>query len=168
MAYSNYDYGVCGVYCGQCPRGTGRVSHAAGELKRLIDVVRFEFLKNIPNIPFDFDNFRKGLEWFHQYGDCTCPGKACSFGYGKCADKKGLDSCLECPEYLTCEQLTYIRETYPFVIDNYHRVQQVGLAKHLEEEEQRAKAGVCMMAHLQRMHCKSIKLPSPPWVKERK
>jgi hypothetical protein len=168
MSDLNYSYGMCGVYCGQCPRGNGRVSHAAGELKRLIDIVRFEFLKSIPEIPFDFDNFRKGLEWFHQYGDCTCAREECPFGYGKCVRENNLDSCLECEEYLTCEKLEYIRDTYPFVIDAYRRVQETGLRKHLEEEEERAKAGVCMMVHLQRKHCKSIEIPPPPWLKEHK
>ena len=74
--------------------------------------------------------------------------------------------CLECRDYLTCEKLKYVRETYPFVIDAYHRVKNVGLEKHLEEEEERAKAGVCMMVHLQNKYCKSIKLPLPPWMKE--
>ncbi|MCK4314022.1 hypothetical protein KAW04_04580, partial [Candidatus Bathyarchaeota archaeon] len=85
MDNSSCNYGICGVYCGQCPRGNGRVSLFAGELKRLIDIVRFEYLKNIPEIPFDFDNFRKGLEWFHQYGNCKCAEEKCPFGYGKCA-----------------------------------------------------------------------------------
>lgn len=168
MDKSSYNYGICGVYCGQCPRGNGRVSLFAGELKRLIDIVRFEFLKDIPEIPFDFDNFRKGLGWFFQYGDCKCPKEKCPFGYGKCAQEKGLKSCLECQEYLTCEKMKYVRETYPFVIDAYHRVQKVGLEKHLEEEEERAKAGICMMVHLQRKHCKSIKIPPPPWLEENK
>jgi hypothetical protein len=64
--------------------------------------------------------------------------------------------------------LKYIRDTYPFVIDAYRRVQEAGLKKHLEEEEERAKAGVCMMAHLQRKHCRSLEVPPPPWLKEHK
>ena len=124
-------------------------------------------MKTIPNIPFDFDNFRKGLEWFHQYGDCQCPQDHCPFGYGTCARDKGLKSCLECEDYLTCEKLKYIRETYPFVVDAYHRVQQVGLEAHLAEEEQRAQAGICMMVHLQHKHCKTLKIPPPPWLEER-
>ncbi len=61
-----------------------------------------------------------------------------------------------------------MRETYPFVIDAYHRVQKVGLEKHFAEEDARAKAGICMMAHLQRKYCKTINLPPPPWMKEKK
>jgi len=33
----HYRYGICGVYCGQCPGGNGRVKMIAGELKRLVD-----------------------------------------------------------------------------------------------------------------------------------
>jgi hypothetical protein len=47
---------------------------------------------------------------------------------------------------------------YPFVIDNYSRVKQVGFEKHLEEEEERAKAGVDSTGHLERKCCKVVKL----------
>ncbi|MGQ9551121.1 MAG: hypothetical protein ACUVUE_01715, partial [Candidatus Bathycorpusculaceae bacterium] len=33
MEIRNYQYGICGVYCGQCPNGNGRVKMTAGELK---------------------------------------------------------------------------------------------------------------------------------------
>lgn len=45
-----------------------------------------------------------------------------------------------------------------FVVDNYNRVKQVGFRKHLEEEEERAKAGVDLMGHLERRCCKVVKL----------
>ena len=51
-----------------------------------------------------------------------------------------------------------MRDVYPFVVDNYERVKQVGLDKHLEEEEERASAGVDLMGHLERRYCKIIKL----------
>jgi len=44
------------------------------------------------------------------------------------------------------------------VIDNYERVKQVGLQKHLEEEEERARAGGNMVSHLERSCCKVVKL----------
>jgi hypothetical protein len=51
-----------------------------------------------------------------------------------------------------------MRDTYPFVVNNYRRVKEVGLERHLEEEEQRARAGVDLMGHLERRYCKTVEL----------
>jgi hypothetical protein len=152
-------YGVCGVYCGQCPNGNGRVRVIAGELKRLVDTVRYDWMEHAIK-SFKFKDFRKGLEWF---ASAQCP--TCLKGGGppvcetrKCASSKELDSCLLCDDYLTCKHTQYHREWYPVVIDNYNRVKQVGFEKHLEEEEERARAGIDLMGHLERRCCKVIKL----------
>ncbi len=154
----DHQYGVCGVYCGQCPSGNGRVKVMAGELKRLVDTTRYEWLSQVVK-SFSFDEFRKGLEWFSQV---QCP--MCLNGGGapcenrKCAPAKKLQSCLQCSEYLTCKNTEYHRDVYPFVKESHSRVKEVGLQKHLEEEQERAKAGVDLMGHLERRFCKSVKL----------
>lgn len=158
MGLEQYDYGICGVYCGQCPNGNGRVKFAAGELKRLVDTTRYDWMDKVVK-SFRFSEFRKGLEWF---AGAQCP--KCLAGGGapcenrKCAGNRNLNSCLLCGEYLKCENTVYMRDVYPFVVDNYERVKQVGLEKHLEEEEEKARAGVDLMGHLERRYCKIIKL----------
>jgi hypothetical protein len=160
MEQKNRQYGVCGVYCGQCPSGNGRVKMSAGELKRLVDTVRYQWLE-LPGVKpgFSFGEFRKGLEWF---ANAQCP--MCLNGGGapcenrKCAAGKKLESCLLCSDYHTCKHTEYQREWYPFVAEHYNRVKQVGFQKHLEEEEERARAGVNLMSHLERRCCKVIKL----------
>jgi hypothetical protein len=76
----------------------------------------------------------------------------------KCAPAKKLESCLLCGDYLTCKHTEYQREWYPFVTENYNRVKEAGFQKHLEEEEERARAGVDLMGHLERRCCKRVKL----------
>ena len=158
MSAKDSQYGICGVYCGQRPSGNGRVKIMAGELKRLVDTVRYDWTKEVIK-SFNFDEFRKGLEWFSL---AQCP--MCLKGGGapcenkKCAPKKGLQSCLQCNEYLTCKNTEYHRDFYPFVVESHKRVEQVGLQKHFEEEEERAKAGIDLMGHLERRCCKTIKL----------
>jgi len=153
-----YPYGLCGVYCGQCPSGNGRVRFAAGELKRLIDTTRYDWMESVEK-SFRFSEFRRGLEWF---AAAQCPG--CLKGGGapcenrKCVAEKGLKSCLLCGDYLTCEHTVYQRDTYPFVVENYNRIRQVGFERHLEEEEERSLAGVDLMGHLERRFCKVAKL----------
>jgi hypothetical protein len=154
----NKQYGICGVYCGQCPNGNGRTKAMAKELKRLVDTTRYDWLTDYVK-SFKYVEFRKGLEWFANEqcpmclngGGAPCPNR-------KCASEKKLKSCLLCDEYLTCENTRYQREWYPFVADNYSRVKQVDFEKHIEEEEARAKAGVDLMSHLERRCCKTVKL----------
>jgi hypothetical protein len=159
MKADNSQYGVCGVYCGQCPNGNGRVRMTAGELKRLVDTVRYDWVNSAVK-SFDFENFRKGLEWFADYSQCPM----CLNGGGapcqnrKCASENKLESCLLCKDYLTCKNTEYQRDYYPFVVENYNRVKEVGFQRHLEEEEERTKAGVDLMGHLERRCCKAIKL----------
>jgi hypothetical protein len=158
MNAKNYQHGVCGVYCGQCPNGNGRVKMMAGELKRLVDTVRYDWVSSVVK-SFKFEEFRKGLEWF---ANAQCP--MCLNGGGapcenrKCASEKKLESCLLCNNYLTCKNTEYQREWYPFVVENHNSVKQVGFQKHLEEEEKRAKAGIDLMGHLERRCCKVVKL----------
>jgi hypothetical protein len=151
-------YGVCGVYCGQCPNGNGRVRFTAGELKRLVDTVRYGWVEDVVK-SFSFIEFRKGLEWFSQ---AQCRG--CLAGDGapcenrSCASEKGLKSCLLCESYLKCPKTAYQREWYPFVTENYERVKRVGFETYLREEEERARAGVDLMGHLERRCCKVVEL----------
>jgi hypothetical protein len=158
METKNRQYGLCGVYCGQCPNGNGRVKMMAGELKRLVDTTRYDWMKDVVK-SFNFTEFRKGLEWF---SDSQCP--MCLNGGGapcqnkKCAAQKNLQNCLLCNDYLTCKNTEYQRDFYPFVVDNYRRVKEVGFQKHLEEEEERTKAGIDLMGHLERRCCKVVKL----------
>lgn len=151
-------YGICGVYCGRCPSGNGRVRFTAGELKRLVDTCRYDWLEDVEK-SFSFMEFRRGLEWFSQ---SVCAG--CLAGGGApcknrpCMRNKGLRSCLQCEIYMTCPDTAYQRDYYPVVAENYERVKQVGFESHLEEEEERAKAGVNLMSHLERRCYKRIKL----------
>ena len=155
---TNDKYGVCGVYCGQCPNGNGRVRFAAGELKRLVDTVRYDWVEEAVD-SFSFREFRKGLEWFSkaQCRGCLAMDGAPCKNKG-CASGKGLKSCLLCETYLTCPNTSYQREWYPFVAENYERVKQVGFDRHLQEEEERARAGVDLMSHLGRRCCKVVEL----------
>ena len=158
MQKMNDQYGICGVYCGQCPNGNGRVKMMAQELKRLVDTTRYNWLNDVVK-SFSFNEFRKGLEWF---SNAQCP--MCLKGGGapcenkKCTAKKNLRSCLLCDDYLTCKNTEYQRDFYPFVAENYARVKQVGFKKYVEEEEERANACVDLMGHLERRCCKVIKL----------
>lgn len=158
MKTKNDQYGICGIYCGQCPNGNGRVKMMAGELKRLVDTVRYNWVRDAVK-SFEFDEFRKGLEWFSVAQCSMClNGGGAPCENRKCASEKKLKSCLLCGDYPTCKHTEYQREWYPFVVDNYNRVKQLGFERYLEEEEERARAGVDLMGHLERKCCRVVKL----------
>jgi len=153
----DYPYGICGVYCGQCASGNHRIRIIASELKRLVDLYRFEWLEQVPQ-GFSFKEFRKGLEWFAA-SNCT----GCKAGGGpptcearKCAKEKGLQSCLLCSDFLTCPKTKYHRETYPQTVEGYKRVKEVGFEKWLEEQEMKAMAGFDLCDHLQEKCLKTV------------
>jgi len=122
-----------------------------------VDTVRYEWVDSVVK-SFSFAEFRKGLEWFSAE---QCPG--CLSGGGapcsnrKCAAERKLQSCLLCDDYLSCEHTEYQRDWYPFVVDNYERVKQLGFQAYLEDEEEKAKAGIDLMGHLERRCCKVVK-----------
>ena len=158
MDKKKFSYGVCGIYCGQCPSGNGRTKFAADELKRLVDTVRYDWVEGVVK-SFSYREFRKWLEWIAGNQCPTClNGGGAPCENKRCAPEKNLDSCLQCGDFLTCEHTKYHRDWYPFVVDNYKRVKEVGLEKHLEEEEERARAGVSSVGHLERRCCKVVKL----------
>lgn len=151
-----YSYGICGVYCGQCPNGNGRVKVIAGELKRLVDTVGYDWVESEVK-SFKFKEFRRGLEWFAVAQCPTClKGGGAPCQNRKCAAEKRLESCLLCGDYLTCAHTAYQRDRYPFIVENYQRVKQIGFQMHLEEEAERARAGVDLMGHLERRCCKVV------------
>ena len=158
MSTKDYNYGICGVYCGQCPSGNGRVRFMAGELKRLVDTTRYEWSENEVNL-FQFKEFRKGLEWFSSSQCPMCLNIENPWCKNReCASEKGIKSCLLCSDFLSCQDTDYQREWYPFVVDNYNRVREIGFEEYLKEEEEKARAGVDLMSHLERRCCKVVKL----------
>ncbi|MFB0543674.1 MAG: DUF3795 domain-containing protein [Candidatus Bathyarchaeia archaeon] len=140
---SDYSYGVCGVFCEQCPTGNGRIKELARELKRLTA----DFISTFPDFKgFNFSEFTKGLDYFLQsYGCPTCLNVEepwCEVL--KCEKAKELKNCLLCGEYLECPRTEYHRDRYPFVLKHYQRVKEVGLLEHFKEERERAKKGLLL------------------------
>jgi hypothetical protein len=97
---------------------------------------------------FDWREFREGLRVISGW-KCGClQAEQCHVGNKECAFGRGLRSCLECGEYLSCERTEYQRSRYPQVLEGFRKVQEEGFEAWLEEEERRAREGVDMCAHL--------------------
>ncbi len=141
----DYKFGRCGVFCETCPAGNGRVVELAGELKRLTS----DFFKDFPegHGGFDWKDYRKGLDFFvESYGCPTCTkleGEPwCEVL--KCDKVREKGSCLLCEEFPECPRTEYQRDRYPFVLERYERVKEIGFEGHLKEERERAEAGTLL------------------------
>lgn len=143
MLKDKYAYGCCGVFCEMCPTGSGKISELATELLRLI---KGSYKWAEDSVNFSFEDFKKGLEWLTKDECPTCfkiPDPWCDVL--KCEKAKRLQSCLLCEEFLECPSTDYHRDRYPFVIDHYKRVKEIGLEKHLEEERKKVQDGITLV-----------------------
>jgi hypothetical protein len=141
---ADYRYGRCGVFCETCPAGNGRVKELAGELKRLTS----DFFNDFPegHGGFDWAEYRKGLTFFiKSYGCPTCQNIEepwCEVL--KCEKVREKESCLLCDEFPECPRTEYQRDRYPFVLERYQRVKEIGFEGHLKEEREKAEAGTLL------------------------
>ena len=143
MFKDNYSYGVCGVFCEMCPTGNGKISQLASELLRLI---KNSYKWAEDEVNFSFKDVREGLEWLTKDSCPTCRQiKEPWCEVLKCEKASKLQSCLLCEEFLDCPSTAYHRDRYPFVIENYNRVKEIGLEKHLAEERKKAKNGITLI-----------------------
>ncbi len=143
MFKENYSYGVCGVFCEMCPTGNGKISQLASELLRLI---KNSYKWAEDEVNFSFKDVREGLEWLTKDSCPTCRQiKEPWCEVLKCEKASKLQSCLLCEEFLDCPSTAYHRDRYPFVIENYNRVKEIGLEKHLAEERKKAKNGITLI-----------------------
>jgi hypothetical protein len=141
----DYKFGRCGVFCEACPAGNGKVEGLAGELKRLTSDFFKDFTKGHGG--FDWAEYLKGLDFFTEsYGCPTCTkleGEPwCEVL--KCEKVLEKKSCLLCEEFPECPRTEYQRGRYPFVMERYERVKEIGFDGHLKEERERAEAGTLL------------------------
>ena len=141
---SDYKFVRCGVSCEMCPAGNGRVKELASELKRLTS----DFFKDFPkgHGEFDWGEYRKGLDYFiESYGCPTCREiKEPWCEVLKCEKVREKGSCLLCDEFPECPRTEYQRGRYPFVLERYERVKEIGFEGHLKEERRRAEEGTLL------------------------
>jgi hypothetical protein len=138
--------GKCGIFCGQCTGLKETIKKTAEKLKNLIES-DFEWLENEEaGIKFDYKNFLKGLNWF--VNDSICPGcqniKEHWCEVMKCPEiiDDAIENCLLCDDFLECSRNEYQKKRYPFLVDHYKRVNEIGFEKHLEEEQKKAEKGL--------------------------
>jgi hypothetical protein len=129
----------CGLYCGLCAERT-RIPKQAAALQAAMIEEGWPYWG--PTVP-DFDEFWRFLQELTKGG---CLGCRAGGGYPECqiricARERGHDVCVYCPDF-PCEQIETLAARYPTLLADGQRLLMVGLARWLDEQEERARRGV--------------------------
>jgi len=129
----------CGLYCKLCAQA-GRIPRQAAELADSLVKEGWEYwgdkellsrLRELTGAAGpDFTGCRGGK--------CGYPG--CHIR--KCARERGVEVCSSCEDY-PCDHVKALGKVYPTLIADGTRQREIGLAKWIEEQEERCKTGFC-------------------------
>lgn len=105
----------CGITCGTCDLGSGKVAEYAKKTKELINGVGIkEWSPAVPGgAELDWEATEKTLDWMTKYAFCA----GCEKGGGPpdcairiCANEKGFKLCNECDELEGCTKFDWLGE----------------------------------------------------------
>ena len=134
----------CGAYCGTCARSSEYTAfrEAAAVVAELADAHGFAHW--LPGLikGFDYAEFRKGLDFFASDDTWLVCHECCIGGEGytecdirKCCVERGVDICFECSDF-PCP-----KSQRPGMLERSKEYEQLGRAKWLEREIERADKG---------------------------
>ncbi len=129
----------CGLYCSLCAERTRIPRRAAALQAAMVEEGWPYWGSTMP----DFDEFWRFLQGLASDG---CPGCRAGGGYPECqiricARERAVDVCAWCPDF-PCQHLETLAARYPVLLADNRRLQAVGLARWLAEQEERAQRGV--------------------------
>ncbi|MDP2173824.1 MAG: DUF3795 domain-containing protein [Candidatus Cloacimonadaceae bacterium] len=132
----------CGLNCRMCSI-VATLPRLAGNLHQTLQEDGWEFYGSelFPEFP-DFWKVLKSISELDQTspfcrGGCGDP----DCGIRKCAIAKDIDVCAFCVEF-PCKQLTDFIRRYPFIVQNNHRIREIGIDAWLTEQEELAAKGI--------------------------
>jgi hypothetical protein len=134
----------CGVYGASCARWQGYEPFRKGAelLGKWVDAQGFQHWMPGAMRNFDFNEFRKGLEFFASDSTWLVCHECCIGGEGftecdirKCCVERGVDICFECSDF-PCP-----KAQRPGMLERAKEYERLGRAKWLEREIERAEKG---------------------------
>jgi len=132
----------CGLYCGLCSERS-RVPEQARALRDTVVKEGYELWgQDLPG----FREFRALLERMCD-PDKNCPG--CRQGGGppfcgirRCAHAREVDVCPQCADF-PCHRIEALGHGYPTLVADGQRMNRIGIAAWVAEQEERACTGFC-------------------------
>ena len=135
----------CGLYCGDCFGYKGTVADLARDLRKELRASRFDKTAEAMSAMSFFEVFKNYPQCYEVLGALVklrCK-KACRGGGGppfcnirKCCQKKKIDGCWQCDEFLTCEKLDFLKANHGDAhLKNLRKLKRQGVDKFLEGEK---------------------------------
>jgi len=126
--------GICGIYCGTCPRYLASRENDLEQLKEISQAT------GIPIDKIHCDGCLSGNVF------PTC--RECIHGFRQCAKEKNVTWCFECDEF-PCQRLYHFKEVHivngishhAYVIEDLRYMKEHGIEQCVKEQE---KAGTCV------------------------
>ncbi len=137
--------GYCLLYCGACDFYQNRIGRSAKELKKVLDAWQVNtWLPKQPGFE-DYDSFYKVLNNVITNNIGQCPGCRDEEGpkskIKKCAQKKGYQTCAECPS-LPCEKIDDLANFFPFLKEDIQEVKKIGVEKWAKKQQEKVEKGL--------------------------
>lgn len=132
----------CGLYCGLCAQ-CSRIPQQAKQLQKSLHEEGYDdWYQYVPNLKDSFPPFWSFLQNLGNM-DCTCRtgGGPPDCKIRECAREKKMDVCTDCKEY-PCALIQNLAKHYPTLIQDGKRLQEVGLEKWVEQQEERVRRSV--------------------------
>ena len=118
MAEDKDSIAYCGIYCGECFIGQGKVADLARDLRKELRKYRFEKMaKSFAEVP-RFAVLKDYPQCYDVLGElvklrcrktCKSDGGPPFCKMRKCCRKKGIEGCWECEEFETCRELDFVK-----------------------------------------------------------
>lgn len=129
----------CGLYCGLCAARTRIPRQAAALQQAMAD-------EGWPLWGPTMAGFSEFWRFLQELAGGACPGCRAGGGYPECqirvcARERGLDLCSQCAD-VPCTHVEALAARYPTLLADNRRLQAVGLARWLAEQDERARRGV--------------------------
>ena len=128
----------CGLYCDDCFGYKGKVADLARDLRKELRQAKFE--EAVKGIPFkEFQHYNECYEVLGAMVRLRCKS-ACRGGGGnpfckirKCCQRKELEGCWLCDEFVTCEKLQELKANHGEAhIKNLRKIKRKGIDAFLE------------------------------------
>jgi hypothetical protein len=131
----------CGIYCGDCFIGQGKVADLARDLRKELRKYRVDKMaETFAETPF-FAVFKDYPQCYDVLGALVrlrCH-KGCREGGGppfckirKCCLKKGIEGCWECEEFESCRELDFLKAHGDAPLKNLRKLKKAGVEGFLK------------------------------------
>ena len=132
----------CGLYCGECFAREGKIADLARDLRKELRQTRFDKIAEVFSKMSWFRAFKDYPQCYDVLGAMVkvrCR-KACRQGGGNpyckiraCCEKKKIDGCWQCEEFVTCGELEFLEAAHGDAhIRNLRKLKKKGVKEFLK------------------------------------